>query len=275
MALVTPDGSPDYNTKIIGLLANIRKNSVGNLVLNAIVKPVKIRPIGAHLDPKTKKPDQNPNSCQGITSADDRSAANIALKKPGEEGYDKKRDKFYSSSMRGYVFDEVPKSGGSTSVLYFTPGEKGLCVDHKGASVAADSDATLLHELVHAARISQGIVSAVPTTEHEFRHEEEFLGIEIENVYKSARDGKKAKLRHSHSPDAEDIPEWNTSKGFVDEYDLAKVLKYHAHWGLFKELAKLGKIPFNPFYEYDQRQKVKAKPKVAPNKPVPAGAGRK
>lgn len=274
--MITPDGTPDYNVKITGLVAKLRTNPVGNLVLNAIVKKVIVKPISAHLDDKTKKPDQHPNSCQGITSADDRNAANILLKKPGEPGYNEKRDKYYSSARRGATFDasEVPTGKGSTSVLYFTPGDKGMCVNHKGHSVTADSETTFLHELVHAARISQGIVSAIPTVEHDYRNEEEFLGVEIENVYISARDGKNAKFRHSHSAEGDGkVPEWDTSKGLVDESDLFDVLKYHANWGLFKELAKLDKIPFNPFYEYDQRQKLKAKP--AANKPAPVGAGRK
>lgn len=121
--------------------------------------------------------------------------------------------------------------------------------------------------------MTQGQVSAIPTIEHEFRNEEEFLAIEVENVYRSARDGKKATLRHSHIDDLPDS-EWTTAKDLVDEPDIYDVLKYHTEWVVFKELAKMKDIIFNPFYEFDQRVKAKAKAKATTNKPA-AVPGRK
>jgi len=128
--------------------------------------------------------------------------------------------------------------------------------------------------------MSQGLIRAVPTAENQFVNEEEFLAIVIENVYKSARDGAKAVLNHSHA--ANDVaggadPDFDTSQGFLDEPDNSSVLKFHANWDTFKKLAKLkinkgGRLQdiiFNPFAEFEKRAQAKKG-----GKPAAAKGGR-
>jgi hypothetical protein len=265
MGIVTAWGSPEYVGKVNFLIAKIQKNPVGQIVLGAIVRQVYVHPVEYHYN-RASKTWEHADSCQAIASAHDRDAANLVLKKPGEPGYDERRDKYYlgnAFNRFGTHKDRTPTGMGSSSAVFFTPGEGGKCTDHHGKPSVIDLDATLFHELVHSLRMSLGIISAVPTRTNQFVNEEEFLAIEMTNVYLSARDGKRAKLNHSHVAGDPGDPEWDDHATFVDEPDNDFVLRQHKGWSVFKELAKMKSIPFNPFYEFDQREKAAAAKKRA------------
>lgn len=266
MGLVTPVGANDYKGKVNALLAKIRKNPVGGVILGGIVKEVSVFPVEYHYD-RANNTWEREDSCKAISSANDRDASNLVLKKPGEPGYDERRDKYYlgnAFNRFGVHQNRTPTGKGSASTVFFTPGEGGRCSDDRGNRSIMDLDATLFHEIVHSLRMSQGIVSAVPTATNEYVNEEEFLAIEITNVYLSARDGKAAKLNHSHATNDPGDPEMDDPVQFVDESDNLFVLRQHKDWAIFKELAKLKDIKFNPFYEFDRRAKADAAKKKAP-----------
>jgi hypothetical protein len=264
MAMIVPTGSPDYVGKINALVGNMRKNTVGQIVLGGLAKDVAVVPIATYYDP-VKKQQEPAMSCRAVAVPVDGDAASAKLKKPNDPDYDSRRDRFYKGNldrgddeMQDKRFEEfasrVPTGLGSKSNVYFTPG----VAPHCKTTGWSDPEIVLFHELVHAVRHTQGLNRAVPTNKVDWSNEEEFLAVVIENVYSSARSGKKAALRYGHGDQPALWPGINDSKGFVDERDHFDVLKHHADWHVFKELAKLDKVVFNPFYEFDRRAKAKA-----------------
>src|SRR5262249_46054945 len=72
-----------------------------------------------------------------------------------------------------------PKGGGSDVHLFFTPGEGNDTACSHGSGTCADlPDEILLHEMVHALRMMQGVSNSVPTTLR-YKNEEEFLALVV------------------------------------------------------------------------------------------------
>jgi hypothetical protein len=266
MPMVIPKGTAEYTVKIHGLMKNIRDNSVGKILLASLKKDVTVKPINEYYDP-FKKQKEPSSSCRAPTLPDDGEAASPKLKSPKDPDYDADRDKFYKGELsreddmndrRFEVHDKRSPTGlGSSSTIYFSSGEPTAC---SGGKAWNDPELILFHELVHAVRNSQGLSRSVPTRKADWSNEEEFLAVTVANVYLSARDGKKASLRHGHGDNAL-WPGINTSEGFVEKCDHFDVLKHHADWSVFKDLAAAKGIIFNPFAEYNRRMSAK-KPKA-------------
>ncbi len=268
MAMIVPNGSAEYTGKVNALVANMRKNTVGQVVLDSLVRDVSIVPIGTYYDP-VKKQYEAVTSCRAVAKAADIDKASAPLKKPGDADYDSRRDRYYLGNLeRGdediddmrfkeFPAGRLPTGGGSGTTVYFTPG----AAPHCKTTGWHEPEIVLFHELVHAVRHSQGLNRTVPTSKPDWSNEEEFLAVVIEDVYASARDGKKASLRYGHGDQTALWPGINDSKGFVDEREHYDVLKEHTQWDVFKALAKLEKVQFNPFYEMNRRAKEKAKAK--------------
>jgi hypothetical protein len=261
MPVIIPDGTPDYNSKIRSFEQLFRKNPVGALVIGALQKDVTVKPIHYFYDERKEEFEKN-TSCRAVAAAHDIDAASLPLKKPGDSGYDSRRDQFYKgvlinedamSDRRSETFDKrIPTGLGSKTTIYFSSGLSTACT----GTGWNDPELILFHELVHGLRHSQGLSRTIPTRKSDWSNEEEFLAVVVANVYASARDKEKAALRHGHGDNAL-WPGINDSAGFVDQCDHFDVLKYHTTWNIFVELAKMKDIIFNPFYEFDRRSKLK------------------
>jgi hypothetical protein len=142
---------------------------------------------------------------------------------------------------------------GSSTTIYFTPGEVPRC----GRSIAAQDDDVLLHEMVHALRIMQGLGNPIPTSfggaggvdMTGYQDEEEFLAVVITNVYISAKDPNLPLRRTYHDAAIPLDKPLNTDKGFVDDRGHAAVLNHYHTWPVFHALADLKTMPFNPLRE--------------------------
>jgi hypothetical protein len=115
---------------------------------------------------------------------------------------------------------------------------------------ASQPDESLLHEMVHALRMTQGQYNPVPTKNQFYDDEEEFLAIVVANVYISQKDAA-ALLRGNHHDRDRLWPPLNTSAGFVADKENYNVLQnYQSKWlPTFTNLARLVTPQFNPFRE--------------------------
>jgi hypothetical protein len=268
IVIAAPLGGQDYIDKVQKALDKIsppppggakrvgRVNPVGEVIMDAITsikdKSLTIRPLAE--GPAEKH-------CVAYTRPRDAEKLDARPKGAGARGADR-RDKLYSGASDNPDTDDVderyntmPGEGtglGANTTIYFTPGEVSKC--RSGA--AAQDDDVLLHEMVHALRMMQGLGNPIPTVSPNihgmhmegYKDEEEFLAVVITNVYLSAKDPNLPLRRTYHDVSLLERP-LNTDKGFVDDRGHAEVLSHYHAWPMFHALAALKTPPFNPFRE--------------------------
>jgi hypothetical protein len=165
-------------------------------------------------------------------------------------------------TLRNDRYDQSTSKGtgrGADAVIEFSPGAS-TCV--RGGVSAAEADVVLLHELVHALRKMQGLEDSAPldaTTIPQYRDEEEWLAILVENVYKSA--AGRTQFRGAHDARTLLQPPENTSEGFLDNPCNRALLRsyYHSWRPVFGELSCVT-AKFNPFRTYTLNPVKYAKP---------------
>lgn len=256
MAGIAPKGTPDYQQGVKDVLRQIGLNPVGKVIVAAIDNTRK----DLTVVPLSEWSGKGEKHCRGLALPEDpltSAPKGIASKGVGirEKWYAGKRDDQdgvtddNDERYDPYGKDKVAQGGGSNAVVYFTPGEWGKsgCFAGKPGTLP---DEVLVHELVHALRIMQGVFNPVPTVNTNYTNEEEFLAIVIGNVYLSAN--KKTALVATHWSYDRLWEPLNTSKGFVDDRENAKLLQhYFFQWRpVFRELVQLKGPKFNPFREW-------------------------
>lgn len=238
----------------------IDRNPVGKLIIAFIThtgKDLTIKPLSAW-------PGRGSKHCRALTDAEDHLKA--APKGVSSKGVEI-REKWYAGKVddqdgvtddNDERYDPAPTSkaaqgGGSNALVFFTPGEWGGKSGCFAGTAGAAPDDVLLHEMVHALRIMQGLYNPVPTRNTSYTNEEEFLAIEVGNVYISANN--KTHLVAGHSSHQTLWNPLNTSKGFADDRENSKLLShYFFEWRpVFLELAHLKTARFNPFREWFNR----------------------
>lgn len=109
-------------------------------------------------------------------------------------------------------------------------------------------DVVLLHEMVHALRAMQGLMNPVPTKNKRYKNEEEFLAINVANVYISA--GGSTLLRHGHNDYSQLPAHLATSAGFLSDPDNLELMSiYLVTWRSMYEALGPVRAQFNPFGE--------------------------
>ena len=138
----------------------------------------------------------------------------------------------------------VGTGAGSDAVINFTPE---LIKTNRVWGRRADN--VLVHELVHALRMLQGLRNQVPTTNSDWMNEEEFWACVVQNVYISA--AHSARLRYGYG-DYESLmaDPMNTSSGFLNA-NIDLFTKHSGPWGkVYTDLAFVHAAAFNPFREF-------------------------
>ncbi len=266
-----PGGKGAYVDAIIDLVKVIMANPVGYVILTAIIRtpkqltilPESERPRGSFdpnrtyagstaatfpVDPAGTKPDYAGASPPGLSREgadrkrwytgrdDDEDTETDPATHRGDERYDA------APASWGEV-----RGGGSHTRIYFTPGGGSDAGCARGyGTCAAMADEVLLHEMVHALRMMQGVSNPVPTTLR-YKNEEEFLAIVVTNVYISKKKGNRL-LRPDYKGVGPLPPPWNTSDGFLGDAENRRILEYYA--GAWQPVfGRLGEVQtaFNPF----------------------------
>ncbi len=277
MAEIKVQGDTSYVKSVLAAIQTIKGQLIGQIIAKAIEgtgKQLKIKP-------ESERPKQSfdPNrSYTGSVAAtfpvDSSDKPNYAAASPANLSRDAKGEhgKWYAGKADNPDTDAderletAPKSwgaakgGGSDVDIYFTPGGGDDEACSKGSGLCADlPDEILLHEMVHALRMMQGVFNPVPTTGR-YKNEEEFLALVIANVYISKKKGNKLlrpdyQLRYGpmKSP-------LNTSDGFLKDDENKRILEYYASaWQpIFGQLGAVD-TDFNPFRPFNKTAQ-KAKP---------------
>jgi hypothetical protein len=251
---VNAGGAPDWQSDVEKTLGEIRGNPVGRIVLERIEKsPHKLifMPYGGHCNASADAQVQEDSYPSGLRSQ----TANPLVRDRGlayggaPEDRTKPSDpRFEPPQLKG------PTTGrGSDALVTFSRGAypKDGCANRYLASSPAEA---LVHELVHAQRVMQGVRNPVPTRwvlhnwrELHYRNEEEFLAIVVTNVFVSVATGNQ-RLRADYPALTVLEKPLNTSLGFVREEVHQEILDYHSKkWQpIFGQLGRI-KTDFNPF----------------------------
>ena len=187
------EGSIDYEARVEAVLKRLESNPVGEVILGGIratKKDVTVQPY--------------------IADSNDRCNAAASAKSPRDAAPDgvrggQKGAPWYVGDSRNPDRQQPWKAGrgtgrGSDAIIKYSPDalEHSSCVK---SGPGSRSDEVLLHELVHALRMTQGKLNSYPTDTsdgmHEYDSEEEFLAIAVTNVYISSK-GAHELLRHHH-----------------------------------------------------------------------------
>jgi hypothetical protein len=149
----------------------------------------------------------------------------------------------------------IGTGGGSSVRLHFSPD---LPYSNDGV-VGSDPDEVMFHEMVHALRMLQGELQAVPTgaTDDDYDNVEEFLAVLVTNLYMSEKDPH-GPLRASHNGFSALRAEESTSDGFLlnNMENLFWIQRlYPSEMRYFHTLAQNRKPKFNPIREYVNNQK--------------------
>jgi hypothetical protein len=269
----------DYDEKkILKLVQDIKARPIGQVIVAAIENTGKQLTIRPESERPPKSFDPTLTYRKGEMSAtfpvDSAGKLNHAAASPANLSRTAKdeRDKWYA----GMSYDEekdvdrrydpapdvwgTPKGGGSDVHTFFTPGEGNdkACSNHSGLC-ATLPDEILLHEMVHALRMMQGVFNPVPTTGR-YKNEEEFLALVITNVYISKKKGNKL-LRPDYQNHYGALePKWSTSEGFLKDDENKRILEFYStRWQPVFGLLGDVDTPFNPFRPF----KISQKPKPA------------
>jgi hypothetical protein len=155
-----------------------------------------------------------------------------------------------------FITSGTGKGGGTSVSLHFDP-----FVPYWGEGpIGSDPDEVLFHEMVHALRMLQGELEAVPTGTEDspYNNLEEFLAVLMANIYISEKDPK-AQLRGSHDDFTKPLPDQEaTSSGFLlnNLENLFWIQHLYPHeTRYYHAVTQNAKPQFNPIREYVNNQK--------------------
>jgi hypothetical protein len=169
----------EYQKQVVGVLNTISKNPIGSVVANLVLAQQKV----VSIEPMYKEED---NAMTEPIKGREQDSAPKGISSDGPEyWYAGRPDSIYTRS-EDERFDKVPPGfvgtgAGSDVVINFTPGfiKTNRVWDRR-------ADNVLLHELVHALRVMQGLRNPVPTKNSDWMNEEEFWACVVQDVYLSA-----------------------------------------------------------------------------------------
>jgi hypothetical protein len=115
-------------------------------------------------------------------------------------------------------------------------------------------DAALFHELVHAYRSARVGFSGLSWKKmDEYKTEEEFLAVQLHNVYIACRGGQR--FNRSHDYISVQLSKDAAYKHIAADWQaLAALRHYLEHEPLTRQVANLGPLGFNPWRDYTQLQ---------------------
>ncbi|MBK8184983.1 MAG: hypothetical protein IPK63_19660 [Candidatus Competibacteraceae bacterium] len=119
--------------------------------------------------------------------------------------------------------------------------------------ISSTKDDTLLHELVHGARLGKLVASLInENTDDDWDNLEEFFATTVQNIYLSERGDKK--VRSEHKTDIRTIPATRAASAefMANKTNYQRVKTALKRENLAQQLAKLEQIPFNPFAEFER-----------------------
>ena len=250
MSDITVTGTPDYEKSVTELLAAIRKNPVGDIIvrgIEAINKDLTIVPYNAGKAAVL-------GDCNASTRpADARAAAHegISGDLPGESGWYRGDPNNPYARMPYDGTNRTRATGtGSDVQIFFSPETSGKS-GCGGGRYGSLPDEVLLHEMVHALRAMQGKRNPVPTEGglKGYDNEEEFLAVVVTNVYMSANN--KTQLRADHAGYTPLKAPLDTSAGFLADAGNWKLMSiYKLIWQpTFGLVGSVVTARFNPFRE--------------------------
>jgi hypothetical protein len=234
-------GKAHYARLTHDVIDTIMSNAVGRIIVHGIRDTGK--DVTVH---KRTDEERDDNACNAETHAKPREDAFMVgdsrtLYNGNSDDPDTRKDERFERVKRGFK----GTGKGSDVVIHFDPDDTEDC---DSTRPTADHDDILIHELVHALRATQGLMNFIPTADHNYENDEEYLAVVVTNVYASAKGGHHFRanhhghhlLRHSLS----------TSAGFIQDIHNFRLLrKYRRDWlETFAALARV-KTHFNPFRE--------------------------
>jgi hypothetical protein len=249
-----------YEDAVKAVLDEMAGNYLGPVILGGIIatgKDVTIVPYDAGKA-------ANSGQCNANASADNGRDSAPEGVRGGQKGagwflgeMDNRKTPDEDERYRQHEWKEGAGTGeGSTVHIYYTPGVSG------GSSCAGDGiygslgDEVLFHEMVHALRMTQGLLNPIPTEDslRGYNNQEEFLAIVATNVYISAKPS--TQLRADHRGFRRLQPPLDTSVGFMANRANYYLMQRHSVlWRpTFQELARAGharRPVFNPFRQME------------------------
>lgn len=237
-------GSQEYKRMTLKLLDHIVSNDVGMIILSSIDRISKDVIIKARTAELIRA-----DNCNAETHPEsEKDAFKVGDRRTLFYGTPYDPSKTGAKDVR---FERPPKdfkgTGKGSDVTIFFDSEDGGCYNNH-TQVSSHYDDILIHELVHALRMAQGLINYVPTQNHRYGDVEEFLAIVVTNVYVSAKGGHRFRADHmGHHLLRRSL---STSGGFIhDIHNFRMLRKYRCDWlETFAELARV-KTHFNPFRE--------------------------
>jgi hypothetical protein len=240
----------DYQKQVMRILDTIAINPIGRVITDFILKHKRI----VSIEPLYKSQSRvasvgEDNATTGpVRGREQDSAPKGASERGPVYWYAGKPDSIYTRG-EDERDEKVPPGfvgtgAGSDVVVNFTPAniKTNRVWDRR-------ADNVLVHELVHALRVMQGLRNPIPTKNSDWMNEEEFWACVVQDVYLSA--GGSTRLRYGYG-DYESLmgTPLNTSSGFLAE-NLELFTKHATSWGqVYTNLAMVNTAPFNPFRQY-------------------------
>ena len=237
-------GSLEYGGMALELIGKILSNDVGMLIISSIdhvAKDVTIRPRTADLI--------RASNCNAETSPDSKKDSyRVGDRRTLFSGAPYDPAKTGAKDVR---FNRVPPgfrgTGKGSSATIFFDADDGGCFDNH-TEVSSQYDDILMHELVHALRMAQGLMNYVPTRNHRYDNVEEFIAIVVTSVYISAKGSHRFRADHmGHRLLSQSL---STSAGFIhDDHNFQMLNRFRRDWReMFSALARV-QTSFNPFRE--------------------------
>jgi hypothetical protein len=245
---------PEYRQQVSPILETIFRNPVGHVIISLIQngkKDVGIYPVGKDA---TREDDYAVTSPLKQTDA---APKGVSARGP-EVWYAGHPDSPFTphedERLRLAPQGLTGTGAGTHAIIRFSP-------ERVKTDKVWDSrpDSCLVHELVHALRMAQGLRNMIPTKDPDWMNEEEFWAVVVQNVYLSAGGGMR--LRDGYHSEILMVAPKNTSAGFLDhetkysgkfiKEHLGIFTKHATTWGqVYTGLGLVGTARFNPFREY-------------------------
>jgi hypothetical protein len=237
---------PGYYDTVGGYLHVINRNRVGTVLIDRLEhhkKSVRIYPMDKGMAARIGDDNASTNPRNPVDSAPAGASHRAAP-------YWYRGNADHPATREDERFDMVPAGlvgtgKGSDVIINFNPAN---IVTKKVFDRSPDS--VLFHELVHALRIFHGVRNPVPTDNHKWMNEEEWLAVLLTNIYMSAAGSTRLRGGYGDYDQRLEAPE-DTSSGFLTSENLKLLDKLWRFWGpVFTDIGFVIVAPFNPVREY-------------------------
>jgi hypothetical protein len=244
------DGQPSaHQDQILELLGEIYGNPVGQIIVAGIIKAPRnliIKPYtGTACRAQTRALQGRHSRPEGLTATGSGRNKSYRSRTVDEDSsfdapvYDSFKDKDDPGPTTGRGSDAEMEFSKDTFV-------KSACSQGFYVSQAAE---VLVHEMVHALRVMTGKFNPMQTSLR-YVDEEEFLALQVSNVYHAVNHGNTSLAADYNSRHVLQDP-FNTSKGFLRNDENREILEHYSkHWQPTFGLLGCVQAPFNPFAEF-------------------------